>query len=74
MTATRGDVVAAGSPASDTPPESYGRTVFVVDRGFFAFTRENGRSCTWGYGTWVATGKLLNGSSQTAAESPLAAP
>ena len=59
MTTTRGDVVAAGSPASDTPPESYGRTVFVVDRGFFAFTRENGRSCTWGYGTWVATGKIV---------------
>lgn len=59
MTATRGHVVAAGSAANDTPPESYGATVFVVDRGLFAFTRENGRSCTWGYGSWVVTGKVV---------------
>ena len=37
-------------------PENWGTFVYVFDRGRFAFTQENARACTWGYGTYTVTG------------------
>jgi TRAP-type C4-dicarboxylate transport system substrate-binding protein len=36
--------------------ENWGRWIFVFDRGRFAITQENRRSCTWGYGTYTVDG------------------
>lgn len=43
-------------PGEQVALENYGRWVYVIDRGRFAFTQQNGAACTWGYGTWD-TGK-----------------
>ncbi len=50
------DTVTQGDSGDDADPENYGDWVFVVDRGRFAFTQQNGLACTWGYGTWVPDG------------------
>jgi hypothetical protein len=39
--------------------ENYGHWVYVVDRGRFAFSQENGPACTWGYGTWKVHGATV---------------
>lgn len=39
--------------------ENYGSFVFVFDRGRFAFTQEQGPSCTWAYGRIKADGDKL---------------
>ena len=44
------DTTAGGD--ADLEEENYGHWVYVVDRGRFAFSQENGPACTWGYGTW----------------------
>ena len=50
------DDLTEGDAGGDAVPENYGEWVFVVDRGRFAFTQENGPACTWGYGTWTTEG------------------
>ncbi len=59
MTTTHDDMVAVGTAPDDTTPENYGNWVFVVDRGLFAFTQENTRACTWGYGRWTTERNTL---------------
>ena len=39
--------------------ENFGHWVYVVDRGRFAFSQENGPACTWGYGTWTVHGNKV---------------
>jgi TRAP-type C4-dicarboxylate transport system substrate-binding protein len=36
--------------------ENWGHWIFVFERGNFAITQENRRSCTWGYGTYSVKG------------------
>jgi TRAP-type transport system periplasmic protein len=53
MSETVQDVLAQGAPPDEPPAvENFGDWVFVVDRGRFAYTQQNGPACTWGYGTW----------------------
>jgi hypothetical protein len=44
---------------ADLEEENYGHWVYVVDRGRFAFSQENGPACTWGYGTWKVHGSTV---------------
>ena len=44
---------------ADLEEENYGHWVYVVDRGRFAFSQENGPACTWGYGTWKVHGDTV---------------
>jgi TRAP-type C4-dicarboxylate transport system substrate-binding protein len=44
---------------ADLEEENYGHWVYVVDRGRFAFSQENGPACTWGYGTWKVHGATV---------------
>ena len=54
------DPVTEGDSGDDAAaPENYGDWVFVVDRGRFAFTQQNGLACTWGYGTWITDGNQV---------------
>jgi len=39
--------------------ENWGKWAFVFDRGQFAFTQENRDACTWGYGTFLVKGRLV---------------
>jgi TRAP-type C4-dicarboxylate transport system substrate-binding protein len=56
FTSTPADLRAAGTPQSDVIPENYGTYTIVIDRGRFAFTQEDRRACTWGYGTFAVHG------------------
>jgi TRAP-type C4-dicarboxylate transport system substrate-binding protein len=40
--------------------ENWGDWIFVLDRGRFAFTQENSRACTWGYGTFAVDGNRMS--------------
>jgi hypothetical protein len=51
------DTTAGGD--ADLEEENYGHWVYVVDRGRFAFSQENGPACTWGYGTWKVHGNTV---------------
>jgi hypothetical protein len=44
---------------ADLEEENFGHWVYVVDRGRFAFSQENGPACTWGYGTWKVHGATV---------------
>jgi TRAP-type C4-dicarboxylate transport system substrate-binding protein len=43
----------------NVPPENWGNWIFVFGRGRFAITQENAAACTWGYGTYVVTGRRV---------------
>jgi len=51
------DTTAGGD--ANLEEENYGHWVYVVDRGRFAFSQENGPACTWGYGTWTVHGNKV---------------
>jgi hypothetical protein len=50
------DARAAGAEGYD---ENWGHWTFVLDRGRFADTQENKRSCTWGYGRLALHGNRM---------------
>jgi TRAP-type C4-dicarboxylate transport system substrate-binding protein len=50
---------AADDGSGEIAEENYGHWVYVVDRGRFAFSQENGPACTWGYGTWKVRGATV---------------
>jgi len=55
MTTRYGD-----EPGDPEPvPENYGDWVFVLDRGYFAFTQQYRDACTWGYGTYSLSGRRM---------------
>src|SRR5262249_61440481 len=56
FTSTPADLRAIGTPQGDIVPENYGTYTIVIDRGRFAFTQEDTRACTWGYGTFTVHG------------------
>jgi TRAP-type transport system periplasmic protein len=56
FTSTPADLRAIGTPQGDIVPENYGTYTIVIDRGRFAFTQEDARACTWGYGTFTVHG------------------
>ena len=49
---TADDLRAQGVPERDIVDENWGHWMLVVKDGRFAFTQENERACTWGYGAW----------------------
>jgi hypothetical protein len=51
------DTTNGGDP--ELEEENYGHWVYVVDRGRFAFSQENGPACTWGYGKWTVRGSRV---------------
>jgi TRAP-type C4-dicarboxylate transport system substrate-binding protein len=51
------DTTNGGDP--NLEEENFGHWVYVVDRGRFAFSQENGPACTWGYGTWTVHGNKV---------------
>jgi TRAP-type C4-dicarboxylate transport system substrate-binding protein len=51
------DTTNGGDP--NLEEENFGHWVYVVDRGRFAFSQENGPACTWGYGTWTVRGNTV---------------
>jgi TRAP-type C4-dicarboxylate transport system substrate-binding protein len=51
------DTTNGGDP--NLEEENFGHWVYVVDRGRFAFSQENGPACTWGYGTWKVHGATV---------------
>jgi TRAP-type transport system periplasmic protein len=60
MSETFQDLVAKGGPPDESHVvENFGDWVFVVDRGRFAYTQQNGPACTWGYGTWQTDGNRV---------------
>jgi TRAP-type C4-dicarboxylate transport system substrate-binding protein len=56
FTDTPADLRALGAPQGDIVPENYGTYTIVINRGRFAFTQEDRRACTWGYGTFTVYG------------------
>jgi len=56
FTSTPANLRAIGTPQGDIVPENYGTYTIVIDRGRFAFTQEDRRACTWGYGTFTVHG------------------
>jgi TRAP-type transport system periplasmic protein len=59
FTSTPADLRAANlrtASQGDLVPENYGTYTLVVDRGRFAFTQDDRRACTWGYGTFTVKG------------------
>src|SRR5262249_33810327 len=56
FTSTPADLRAIGTPQGDIVPENYGTYTIVINRGRFAFTQEDTRACTWGYGTFTVHG------------------
>ena len=48
-----------GDDGGPQAPENFGDWLFIVDRGRFAFTQQNGAACTWGYGTWTVQGQRV---------------
>lgn len=56
FTDTPASLRAAGTPQGDINPENYGTYTIVIDRGRFAFTQQDLRACTWGYGTFTVKG------------------
>jgi TRAP-type C4-dicarboxylate transport system substrate-binding protein len=56
FTDTPADLRALGASATDIVPENYGTYTIVINRGRFAFTQEDRRACTWGYGTFTVNG------------------
>lgn len=59
VTTTPKDLRAAGAAAGDVLPENYGTWTYVFDRGRFAFTQEDEKACTWGYGTFAVKGNKV---------------
>jgi hypothetical protein len=56
---TEEDLAAAGVPAMDIVPESWGESVLVFDHGRFATTQHNEQSCTWAFGRFSVDGDTL---------------
>jgi hypothetical protein len=50
--------VAEVAPA-DAVPENWGAWTLALDRGLMAWAQENAQACTWGYGTFVVKGGVL---------------
>jgi hypothetical protein len=46
----------AGVAPSQVLTANFGHSVTVLDRGHYAGTQENGRVCTWNYGTYKVVG------------------
>lgn len=57
LTTTYEQELAAGDP--HPIEENYGNYIFVFDNGRFAFTQEQGESCTWAYGRIRVDGDKL---------------
>ena len=57
VSTTADDLTAVGDPSPI--PENWGDWVYVFDSGRFAFTQENDRACTWGYGTYEVSGERI---------------
>ena len=56
FTTTAADLRTAGAAQADIIPENYGTFTYVFDRGRFAYTQEDQRACTWGYGIFTVKG------------------
>jgi TRAP-type C4-dicarboxylate transport system substrate-binding protein len=59
QTTTPKDLEAVGVHESNPDPANFGRYVWVIDRGRFAFTQTNGTECSYGYGSWAVKAQTV---------------